>query len=356
MTHPHYLTTIAIPPVGKTPQTIYDSILAAFPRVPGGVVGIAVPPLGVVCKESGIVRPYHDIKEAAILIYNNSTALYFQPILKLFEVLIKFLGGIFDKVNLEWLGLDLQDLFSGKDLWDKLLKFVKSLYYTAKDKLINIIKRLGIDFWPFYTDITDDEKDIYTLVKMIMISLWSTIVKWVVKIIGYAITLAKLEELYWTYKQNPIAKFYRALWEFIEGWVAGMIAGKFLTIPDIGQIKRSIEEFAKKLYNSAALTYQQLIEALKKFKIPLIGLPLQIKWPLDGTSFPNIDYMSLIADVMAFMADLYMSMIGKLVNLILNILKVFGINFAAWLGVAVPIELCYIPNTEQSKPEPMPTG
>lgn len=351
MAHPHYATAITIPPVGKTPQTIYDSILAVFPRVPGGVVGIAVPPLGVQCKETGVVRPYHDIKEAAILIYNNSTALYFQPIFKLFDSIVKFLGGILDKIDLAFLNLDLQDLFSGKDLWAKLLKTVEDWYTNAKDKLLAALKKLGIDFWPFFTEATDKEKDIYTLVKMIMISLWSIIVKWIVKIFGYISILCDIRELYYLSQQNyPFANWCAALRETIKGWIAGMVAGKFLTIPDIGQIKRNIEEFAKKLYNTAVLSYQQLIEALKKFKLPIVGLPLQIKWPLDGTSIPNIDYMTLIADVMAFMADIYMSMLGKLIKLIFDILKAFGIDFQSWLGVLVPIELCYIPNTAQSTP------
>jgi hypothetical protein len=356
MAHPHYLTTISLPPAGKTPQTIYDSILAAFPRVPGGVVGIAVPPLGIQCKETGLVRPYHDIKEAAILIYNNSIALYFQPIFKLFDVLIKFLGGIFDKVKLGFLDLDLEDLFSGKDLWDKIMKTVTNWYETAKDKLKAALKALGIDFWPFFTDTFDIQKEIYTLVKMIMVSLWSVIVKWIIKIIGYITTLAEIRTLYYAAQNNPLWQWCELLVKTIKGWIAGMIAGKFLTIPDIGQIKRTIEEFAKKLFNSAVLTYKQLIEALTKFKFPIIGLPLQLKWPLDGTSFPNIDYMSLIADVMAFMADIYMNMLGKLIKLILDILKVFGLNFTEWLGVKVPIELCYIPNTAQSTAQPMPTG
>ena len=357
MAHPHYGTTIAIPPVGKTPQTIYDSILAVFPRVPGGVVGIAVPPLGVQCKEAGVVRPYHDIKEAAILIYNNSTALYFQPIFKLFESIVKFLGGVFDKVKLGFLNLDLEDLFSGKDLWDKIMKWVKEMYETAKDKIKAVLKALGIDFWPFFTDTTDPEKDIYTIVKMILTSLWTVISKWVVKIIGYINTLLELKEIYYRTQQNySFANWCRYLITTIGNWIAGLIAGKFLTVPTISQIKFSIEEFAKKLFNAVALSYQQLIEALKKFKLPVIGMPLQIKWPLDGTSFPNIDYMSLLGDVMAFMADIYMNMIGKLINLILDVLKIFGLNFSAWLGVAVPIELCYIPGTAQSSAQPMPTG
>ena len=58
---------------------ISDLIFKSFPSDPNvSVIGISIPLLGIQCKESGIINPIEDLKEAAARISYSATTTRFK--------------------------------------------------------------------------------------------------------------------------------------------------------------------------------------------------------------------------------------------------------------------------------------
>ena len=320
-------------PVGFTMQSIYESVAGSYPAGKA-VTGISIPLLGITCKEFGVINPIQDIKEAVIRMYNYAMGSIIKPI---FEALVKLVdilsAGILD-FKLPFLDLTITDLFQS-DTYDRVKAAVLKLYKESIEELKNLLKTLGIP-WPFFENIGDPIMEVALIVKALMTSFWDAVIKQIwemVKLILLALEIYdRINQSNWAFS-----------WQQAIDAVLASIAEFFVIPPTIQDILDALKEFAKQLYGDVVMTYEMLIKAIEKFKLPVFGLPLDWNLPESLSALiPNVDFMRLLIDMKVWMTNFLMGIVNKFVDLISTILQFFGINLEKILSIKFPILLCVV--------------
>jgi hypothetical protein len=322
---------------GFTMQSLYDAISVQRPTDPKLVtLGIDIPIIGLNCKIYDFVDLEHELKEAIARLYDHAMKMLLEPIWKILQALLKalekFIGAVVD-LTLPILNLHISDLFSG-DLYEKIKKAVVDLYHNAKDKLIEILKKLGISY-PFFTDFTNPLLEIEAIVKKIMTSLWGSLFK----VIDKVIHLIEEGLLAFDIATHGIPTLSVIWKKFVEAILQKIL--EFLAIPPtIDDIKKALIAFAKKLYNKAELTYQELLDAIKHFKLPVFGLPIDWHLPIHiHVKIPNLEFEKLISDMKIWINNYMVGLLNKFVEAIGKILDAFGLNFVV-PKLEIPFTFC----------------
>jgi hypothetical protein len=321
-----------------TMQGIANTIQLAYPRDTGlTVVGIAVPILGIGCNITGIIDPFGALKDACSRLYNYLMKSILEPVwnllYKLYEKL-KSLGLAFLDLALGIFDLHVSDLFSDK-LWDKIKAGIADLYYKAKDKLFALLEKLGIPKFSF--EFNSPELEIEEFVKRIMASLWSTFFKILDKIISLIQSGLKLWDMI-----NRTG--FSITWDEIYKATIGKIISFFLTGLSIQEITDAIIAFAKKVYNKAVVTFEEIMKCIKDFKLPVFGKPFDWDLPWNpNINFPNLDFAKLVTDIKLWLSNFLISIITKFMNLITKILEFFVGPFKLPV-LTIPLTLCAVKN------------
>jgi transposase len=310
-------------------QTIYQSIVDAFPK-DKTVIGIGIPLIGIECKHYGVINPIEEIKEAAARAYDFFLNAYWRPIMKAITQLLKILKINF-KLPIPHLKLTLDDLFSTK-LFDKIKAQLLQLYKTAKAKVDAIFKFFGIPD-PLFKEILDPEKELMYKIKAIMTAL-------------PGLLQSKLKALILTLDRALAkigGKIFKPLYDIWKKAVSVLFTFLFNTPAKIDELKKLIEDFAKKLLKKAQVTYEDLMKALDKFKIPGIGRPHDWKLPYNPkVNMPNIDFIKLITDIQLWLSNYLMNIILRFIKAIARVLKYFKIPFVLPFNLSLKATLCVI--------------
>jgi hypothetical protein len=315
-------------------QGLYGVIQSAFPKDPNTtVIGISIPILGINCKETGIISPIDDFKEAVSRIFNDAMGAIFKPIWQVLVDLANVLGlGLLDE-KLPILDLSIGDLFS-RDLFDNLLTIVTRLYNTAKEQLQQILSILGIPT-PFFTEIVSPEKEIYYIVKTILGSLWDTIIKKIKSYIDMILTALKI---YDAINQTG----FSITWEAAITAILERILSYLALPPSLQDVVDLIKLYVKQVLGYAEATYGQIMSIIENFTMPVFGKPFDWLLPLNPkTIAPNIDFIKLISDIKLWLTNFIAGLIQKFIDAVLSVLQFFGITFE-WVKINVPIKLCVI--------------
>jgi hypothetical protein len=253
---------------------------------------------------------------------------------KLYEALKKFGLAILD-LKLPVLDLHISDLFKS-DLYEKIKAAVIKLYYKEKQKLLDILKLLGIPY-PFHINIKSPELEIESIIKKILASLWSELFKKIYQIIDLIEKGLELFDIA-TYGIPTLS----TIWKKVKKAVLGEILKLLALPPSIEDLQKAIVEFAKKLYNKAEVTFEELIEAIKHFKLPILGSPLDWRLPISlKVSMPNIDFDKILNDIKMWVNNYIVSLLKKFIEAIGKILEVFGL--ALLLPVLIiPLIFCKV--------------
>lgn len=324
---------------GFTMQGIYDSVVAQFPKDPNiTVVGIAVPYIGLPCIYSGTIDPISIIKDIMSRLYQEAMKTIMDPIWKilnsLFEALKKFGLGVLD-FSLGIFDLQVSDLFS-PGLYDKIIANIEKLYYTEKEKLKELLAKFGITF-PLFTSIGNFKEEIKRIGRMLEASLWDPFWKIIEKITSLihegllAFDLA-------TYKIPTLS----TLWKEVYDATIGKIITYFVPGFSVDDLINKLKELAKQITGKLVVSYEDLINAIEHFKLPVFGLPLDWKLPINiKVSMPNIDFMQIITDMKVWLSNFLAKVVQKFIELIGKILSVFGLNFVI-PKFEIPISLCAV--------------
>ena len=330
---------------GFTMQSINAAILAAYPTDPKlSVVSVNIPLLNLNCALFGIIDPITDIQNAVARLYNNLMQSVLKPIwdflYNIFNALKKFGLGILD-LKIPVLDLNLTDIFAS-DFYDRLKLKLIDLYENAKDKLVNLFSFLKIPY-PFMEGFEIPEIEIDLIIKKVMNSLWSFLFNTIKKIIDLIQLGFKLYDL----ATPPYILKFSLAWEKIVKEILSFIIDYFAKFPTLEDIEKWIRELAQKLFNVKVPTCEQLVEAFKKFTIPVFGTP-SILPPNPTVSMPCIDIQTLLSDTLSWINNFVMNLLLKFVQLVQQVLgaflKLFGITFSL-PTINIPIVICAIENT-----------
>lgn len=328
----HVAAGIVVPPQFTT-QGIYESVVSAYPAGKT-VTGISIPLLGITCKEFGVINPMQDIKEAVVRLYNYAMGSYIRPIFNaLVSIVTKLSAGVID-FKLPFLDLTISDLFKA-DTYDRVKAAVVKLYQESIEQLKSLLKLLGIP-WPLFTEINDPAVEVALIVKAIMTSFWDMVIKRIWDMVN--LILLALEIYDRINKSN-----WSITWSQAIKAALNFIAKFFVVPPSISDIESALKEFARKLYGNVELTYQMLIDAMKSFKLPIFGLPLDWKFPEDlSASIPNVDFVRLLTDMKVWLSNFILNVVKKFIYIIsgTGLLKALGINLDFLDQIKVPIVLC----------------
>ena len=325
---------------GFNMQTMYNDLINQYSSSTYTILGIDIPLIGIDCLIYQTVDPGFDLKEAMSRLFSYLSKLILKPITEILEALAKVLGVAIDEfLKIPVLDLTFQDLFRD-DFWALIEEKVKNLWENARDELLDILKTLGIP-WPFFDQIDDPELSIRKIAKDIALSLWGFIFKAISKIIT-AIGIAM--------KAYDIATFgfpkWSLIWEEIKDAILKSILPYLATPPTLEEIFTAIEDFAKELFDKAVVTWQDLIAALEKFKLPIFGLPMDWKLPLNlKVEFPEKDFSKILSDMLNWLNNFLTNLLKKFIEAISSILEFFGIPIKFLTEVKIPISLCVVENT-----------
>jgi hypothetical protein len=331
-------------------QGLYDSVSSMFHYNSGttAVVGMSVPILNIECNTKFVIDPEKDIKEAISRLYDYCMKSILQPIWnileKLYEALKKFGLAILD-FKLPFFDLHISDLFKG-NLYEKIKAAVIKLYYKEKQKLIDILKALGIPY-PFHINIQSIELEIESIIKKILASLWGELFKKIYKIIDLIEKGLELFDIA-THGVPTLS----VIWKKVKKAVLGEILKLLALPPSIEDLRKAIVEFAKKLYNKAEVTFEELIEAVKHFKLPILGSPLDWKLPISiKVSLPNIHFDKILNDIKMWVNNYIVSLLKKFIELIGKILEAFGLVFILPVLI-IPLIFCKVTLTNPNNLTP----
>ena len=320
-------------------QGLYTLVQDAYPSDKTlSIVGIAIPFIGIGCNNFGIIDPISDIKSAISRLYDQLMKSYLKPIyeilMKLFDALKKFGLSALD-LTIPVLDLHISDLFAD-NLYDKLKAKLLDLYNNAKDKLIALLKLLDIPY-PLFKDFNSPELEIEEIVKRVMSSIWTFFFKLVDKIKTlYQAALVLFDTA--TYKVPTLS----TIWKTAVDALLSQIESFLLQMPTIQDIENAI----KSLVNKANATYQDLIDAIKNFHLPIFGKPFDWEFPIDQkVNRPNIDFAKIVSDIKIWMNNFIGSIIAKFIQAIDHILKIFGIPSFTFPVISIPITLCAVKTT-----------
>jgi hypothetical protein len=321
-------------------QGLYDSVSSMFHYNTGttAVVGLSIPILNIECNTKFVIDPIKDIKEVISRLYDYCMKSILQPIWnifeKLYEALKKFGLAILD-LKLPVLDLHISDLFKG-DLYEKIKAAVVKLYYKEKQKLLDILKALGIPY-PFHINIHIPEVEIESIIKKILASLWGELFKKIYKIIDLIEKGLELFDIS-TYGVPTLS----TIWKKVKDAVLKEILKLLALPPSIEELQKAIVDFAKKLYNKAEVTFEELIEAVKHFKLPILGSPLDWHLPISiKVSMPNIDFDKILNDIKMWVNNYIVSLLKKFIEAIGKILEVFGLTFLLPV-LTIPLIFCKV--------------
>jgi len=321
-------------------QGLYDSVSSMFHYNSGttAVVGLSVPILDIQCNTKFVIDPEKDIKEVISRLYDFCMKSILQPIWnifeKLYEALKKFGLAILD-FKLPVFDLHISDLFSN-NLYEKIKTAVINLYNKEKQKLLDILKLLGIPY-PFHINIHSPELEIESIIKKILSSLWGELFKKISKIIDL---IEKGLELFDTATYG--VPTLSTIWKKVKDAILKEVLKLLALPPSIEDLQNAIVAFAKKLYNKAEVTFEELIEAIKHFKLPILGSPLDWKLPISlKVSLPNIDFDKILNDIKMWVNNYIVSLLKKFVEEIGEILKIFGLTLLLPV-LAIPLIFCKV--------------
>jgi hypothetical protein len=321
-------------------EKIAQAVAAAYPRDPNlRVVGLTVPLLSFTCKNEGIINPISDIKNAISRMYDYLQKGIMMPIwtvlYKLYNVLKKFGLGVLD-LSLGVLNLKVDDLLN-PNIYETIEKAVKELYKTARDTLDKVLKFLNIPTPPF-KDIRSPEKEIEHFVKSILSSLWTEFWKKVNQIKDLINKgLAIWDQVT---KTKPFAA--QPFWQGIVESILGKYLNLIKNPPTMEEILQKLEDFARSIYRKAEVTAAEIIAVLSRFKLPIVGFPLDWKLPLNPNVKPNsIDLAQIVADIKTWINNFVASIVQKFINAILKLLSIFGLSIS-FPSITIPLTACAI--------------
>jgi len=329
-----------------TMQTFYETIQASFPRDPGvSIVGIAIPIINTECKGLGDIDPIGDIKDALSNLYDYAMKAILKPIWDLLHEIMDVLKRVFNFVldyRLPVLDLTIPDLFD-KDFSKILKEKLTNLWTTAKEKVLDILRLLGIP-WPFHPTADDPEKTLAQIIDSVMRSLWSFVIKLITKIIGLIKSALDL----WDRLINQGKTIFGTLWQTVIDAVLGAILDFMINMPTIEQIKDYIIEFAKKVWNKAVVTYEEIMQVIKDFKLPVLNIrPFDWTLPLDpNKNDPEIDFQKMLIDIKTWINNYIINILKSFIEEIISIIKkIFSIEFKLPV-LTIPLTLCGVDNAK----------
>ena len=329
----HTTGQIVIPPIFNM-QEIYNSITNLYPAE-GTVLGISIPMLGIKCNETGVVNPAQDIKEAVVRLYNDAMGQYLRPAWNaLFSIFNVLSAGLLD-FKIPLLDLTIFDLFK-TDSYNRIEIAIAKLYAESKEKIKELCNLFSIPF-PLFTGISDAKKEVQLIVKALVTSFWDE----AFKIMNKMITMISAA----LFIYDRIRKT-----EFQITWEKAIVAifkelFFYMALPaSVEQLKDLLTAHAKSLYNTATVTYEQLIQAMKSFKIPFFGSPMEfnIDKITSKVSIPEVDFASFLTDMKVWLGNVIVDTIKKFIFFIsgTDLLKALGINLDFLDEIKVPIVLC----------------
>lgn len=324
---------------GLNMQSIYDSVINKYSSSTYTILGIDIPIIGLDCLIYKTVDPNFDIKESIQRLFEYLSKLILKPIFEILEALAKALGGaIDDLLTLPIFDLKITDLFDG-NIWEIIEKKVKDLYENSRDELISILSTLGIP-WPFFDQIEDPELQIRKIVKDIASNLLNYVFKAISKILKI-IRAAMLAFDLATY-ETPV---WSKIWDEAVDAILGSILG-YLAIPiTLEDLFQQITNFAENLLDLPVVTFQDLMNVIEKFKLPIFGLPLDWKLPLNlKVEFPEKDFSKIISDMITWLNNFLINILKKFIEAITSILEFFGVKIGFLTSITIPITLCAIEN------------
>jgi len=325
-----------------TQQGIYNAIRTAYAPSPEyTVVSVAVPFVYINCLDVGVIDPVGMFKDAALKLYNYLMQYYIQPIwnalYSLYEALKGFGLAILD-ITIPILGLTLADLFD-PNLFEKIKLKVLEWYYSAKDKLIELLNFLGIK-WPITFNVSSPQFEIDYIINAILNSLWSFILRLVKQVIALIKQGLRLWEL--ATQQGRIV--WSQIWDNLVDSILGAILGFLTNVPTIQEIWDALVAFAKSVYNKAVVTIEEILAVIKDFKFfGLKPFDWDLPWNLK-VNFPEVDLMRMLNSMLVWFKNFLFSIIKQFVDAIADILNYFGINLANLLTINIPITFCAVKN------------
>lgn len=327
-----------------TMQTFYETIQASFPRDPGvSVVGIAIPLINTECKGLGDIDPIGDIKDALSDLYDYAMKAILKPIWDLLGKIMDVLKQVFSFVldyKLPVLDLTIPDLFK-ENLGEILKEKLTNMWNTAKEKLKDILKLLGIP-WPVHPTADDPEKTLAQIIASVMRSLWSYVIAMIVKIIGLIKSALDL----WDRIINKGMTIFGTLWQTAIDAVLGKLISFMTNMPTMAEIKDWIIEFAQKVWNKAVVTYDEIMQVIKDFELPILKIkPYDWKLPLDPNKRdPEIDFQKMLIDIKTWVNNYIINILKSFIEAVLNIIKkIFSIEFKLPV-LTIPLTLCGVNN------------
>jgi signal recognition particle subunit SEC65 len=300
------------------------------------VIGVDITFIGLQCKTFGIIDPWKELQEAGSRLYNWLMQQVVNPIwnslYSLYKALKRFGLAVLD-LKLPVLNLHISDLFN-PNLWETVEKAVKQLYETAKDKLIAILKKLGIP-WPLFKNLNSPEKELYYIIKHIVVSLWDALMKKIETIKTLIQEGLRIFDLI-VYKKIVWSEVWR---EAVNSILKVIL--KYLTYPpSIEDIKRLLENFAKRVLGLAEVTYKQILEVIKNFEIKPFGKPFDWIFPINPKiNFPDVDFNQILADIKLWISNFMIKIVQAFMKLVKRILNLFGINFKL-PTISFPVSVC----------------
>lgn len=324
---------------GFNMQSMFDDLINQYTTSTYTILGIDIPLIGIDCLIYKTVDPTFDLKEAMTRLFNYLSKLILKPIFEILEALAKVLGAAIDDfLKIPILDLTISDLFKD-DLWSVIEEKVKNLWANAQDELFKILETLGIP-WPFFDQIDDPELSIRKIAKDIAINLWSFIFKAIMKIIT-AIEVAM--------KAYDIATFgfpkWSVIWREVIDAVLGAIVPYLITPPTIEDLLKQLTDLAKDIFDLPVVTFQELMAVIEKFELPVFGLPLDWKLPLNlKMEFPEKDFSKIISDMIVWINNFMIGILRKFIEAVSSVLEFFGVPINFLTEVKIPITLCVAEN------------
>ena len=142
---------------------------------------------------------------------------------------------------------------------------------------------------------------------------------------------------------------FSELWQEVVDAVLGQILSFFTIPPTLEELYKALEDFAKELFNLPFVTWEQLMEAIKKFKLPIFGSPLDWKLPLNiKFDFPEKDFSKVISDILIWISNFFVNLMKKFIEAVLSILEAFGIQLKFLTSINIPISVCAVENPKNT--------
>lgn len=322
-------------------ETMFQTISLSYPSDPAlSIVGIAIPLVYAECKHLGFINPIEDIKEAISKLYNYCMKAIFQPIWKLLNKIIKALEKVLGVININTdlpvFGFKISDLFSN-NLYEKVKARVIELYYSSRDQLKTILDLLKIKD-PLFNDMASPELEIERIIKMILSSLWDSLLKAIANVMGIIKTGLILWDILTKGKPYPLTPIWTAA---LDAFIAKILSYLVLP-PGITELYDALKAFAEQLYDKAEATYYDMVRALEKFKLPVFGRPFDWNLPLNiNVDAPTLDLTKVLNDIKMWISNYMLSLLQSFIRAIVRILKIFGLSFTV-PKIRIPITLCAI--------------